>query len=178
MSPEQVVTAKGQFEPWATRASALMGLDPNSPQYQAIATNLAPTLSGGAPDVTGGADYFYAPGAQAAMGRNTPSWAQGQQGTDIGNQRFYSLGYGGGSPGSNAVPLAPGGDVAPSSSPPAADPSSWDTTTSTDPQGQTPADLLAALKKKQQDQQQAASWQPPQFSFPGINLTPLPTIRV
>jgi hypothetical protein len=93
MTPQQVVMAKGQFEPWSTRAGELNAIDPNSQQYQSVLGNITPAFA--PDDPTGGADHFYSPGAQAALGRDAPDWAQGQQGRDIGDQRFYSLGYGG-----------------------------------------------------------------------------------
>jgi len=93
MTPQQVVSAKGQFEPWSTRAGELNAIDPNSQAYQSVLGNI--TSAFGPDDPTGGADHFYAPKAQAALGRDAPDWAQGQQGTDIGDQRFYKLGYGG-----------------------------------------------------------------------------------
>lgn len=93
MTPTQVVMANGQFEPWQKRAAELNALDPGSPEYQSVLANITPAFA--PDDPTGGADYFYSPGAQAALGRDTPDWAQGQQGRDIGDHRFYSLGYGG-----------------------------------------------------------------------------------
>jgi hypothetical protein len=93
MSPTQVVQAPGQFEPWQTRAGELNAFGPDNPQYQQILANISPAF--GADDPTGGADHFYSPGAQAALGRDTPDWAVGQTGRDIGDHRFYALGYGG-----------------------------------------------------------------------------------
>lgn len=95
MTPSDVVLAQNQFEPWnnpQTRAQ-LQGLDPNSPEYQRIAATVAPVLQGQAPDPTGGATHFYAPRAQAALGRNAPAWDDGT-GQDIGNHRFFAHGYG------------------------------------------------------------------------------------
>lgn len=98
MSPTQVVHAKNQFEPWSSNAQRLNSLDPSSETYQRIAQNIQPALQGN--DVTGGATHFYAPKAQAALGRDAPSWAQGPA-TPIGNHVFYNLGYKGG-PGAGA----------------------------------------------------------------------------
>lgn len=94
MTPTDVVLAKGQFEPWMTRSRELQGLDPNSPEYKAILKNIQPTIEGRAPDVTDQADHFYAPRAQAALGRNAPKWDEGD-GVDVGNHRFFDKGYGG-----------------------------------------------------------------------------------
>lgn len=88
-APRDVVMAKGQFEPWGnaqTRAK-LEGLDPRSPEYQAILERVQPVLGG--EDVTGGATHFYAPKAQAALGRKPPKWDDGS-GVDMGQHRFFS----------------------------------------------------------------------------------------
>jgi len=85
-----VVSAPGQFEAW--RTPRVQNLNPNSPAYQRIAANITPLVSGDMPDPTNGADHFIAPNLQRQMGRRMPAWAQGQ-GTDIGNQRFFRVGY-------------------------------------------------------------------------------------
>jgi N-acetylmuramoyl-L-alanine amidase len=90
LSPRGVVMQPGQFEPWAnprTRAE-MERLDPASPEYQAILQNIAPVLQGQNP--VGGADHFYSPGAQAALGRKPPSWDNGS-GQDLGRHRFFDL---------------------------------------------------------------------------------------
>lgn len=91
MTPSQVVLESNQFEPWgnAKTASRLTGISPNDPLYQAAAIQVDRALSGY--DPTGGADHFYAPVAQQALGRNAPSWATGEP-TVIGGHNFYSLG--------------------------------------------------------------------------------------
>jgi spore germination cell wall hydrolase CwlJ-like protein len=96
MTIPDVIMAKGQFEPWGnpkTRAK-LEGLDPNSPQYQAALTNAQAVMGGTAqlPPNVAGADHFYSPTAQAALGRPNPSWDNGT-GADLGQHRFLSLGY-------------------------------------------------------------------------------------
>lgn len=108
-SYDDVVTAPGQFEPWGnpvTRAR-MLALTPDSPDYQAIAANIAPALNGD--DPTGGADHFYSPTAQSSLGRAAPSWDNGK-GTDIGRHRFFALGYGGSSPMASSS-LASGADI-------------------------------------------------------------------
>ena len=87
-SPRDVVMAKGQFEPWGnpqTRAQ-LEALDPSDPKYQAILDKVMPVIGG--EDVTGGATHFYAPKAQAALGRQAPKWDDGS-GVDMGQHRFF-----------------------------------------------------------------------------------------
>src|SRR5437868_1827277 len=83
-SVDQIVREPGQFEPWTnphTRAR-LTSLSPQSPEYQRIAANIAPALEG--QDPTGGADHFYSPKAQAALGRSAPKWDDGS-GVDLGD---------------------------------------------------------------------------------------------
>lgn len=91
MTPSQVVLETNQFEPWGNpkTASRLAGISPNDPLYQSAAAQVDRALSGY--DPTGGADHFYAPVAQQALGRNAPSWAVGEP-TVIGGHNFYSLG--------------------------------------------------------------------------------------
>jgi hypothetical protein len=95
MTPTDVVLAKGQFEPWSdTEARARMeSLDANSPEYRQLSDLVRPVLAGQSADPTGGATHFYAPKAQAALGRDAPSWDDGT-GQDIGNHRFFRHGYG------------------------------------------------------------------------------------
>jgi len=101
-----VIMAKGQFEPWNNpqKRSQLLQLDPNSPQYQEALTNAQAVLNGSAqlPPEIAGADHFYAPKAQAALGRPTPSWDNGT-GIDLGGHRFFNL-NGGQSPAPSAPP--------------------------------------------------------------------------
>jgi hypothetical protein len=97
VSPRDVVFSPNQFEPWNGGAARqrLEAMDPTSPSYQAILNNVVrPVMAGSAPDPTGGATHFYAPGAQAALGRDAPSWGQGTPSAVIGGHRFYNLGYG------------------------------------------------------------------------------------
>lgn len=86
-SVKDVVLAPKQFEPWS-QPNKLMGLDPNSDDYKNLATIVDAVASGNTPDPTGGATLFYSPGAQKALGRKTPKWAQGDF-QDIGQHRFY-----------------------------------------------------------------------------------------
>lgn len=90
-SARDVVLAPAQFEPWTRRADELQSLTPQDPRYQSVAQNLGPFFAGQAQDPTGGATHFFAPRAQAALGRPEPAWAAGRMGMDIGDHRFYRL---------------------------------------------------------------------------------------
>lgn len=116
VSPQNVVFAPGQFEPWGnpTTRAGLEALDPSSPEYQAALKNVRAVTSGGAADPTGGATHFYAPAAQAKLGREPPAWAQGQTPTVIGGHNFYRLGYG---PAASASPAAGVADNGPGYAP-------------------------------------------------------------
>jgi len=87
-----VVLAKGQFEPWSNpeARAGMQGLSPEDPRYQKIGAIVDQVRAGQMPDPTGGATHFYAPKAQAALGRQPPSWAAGQQGQPIGDHTFYA----------------------------------------------------------------------------------------
>lgn len=91
LSPSEVVLERNQFEPWGNpnTASRLMSVSPDDPAYQAAARQVDMALQG--QDPTNGADHFYAPRAQAALGRDAPGWASGDP-MVIGGHNFYSLG--------------------------------------------------------------------------------------
>lgn len=91
MTPQQIVLETNQFEPWGNPATAarLSGISPNDPLYQSAAAQVDRALGGY--DPTNGADHFYAPAAQQALGRNAPSWAAGEP-MVIGGHNFYNLG--------------------------------------------------------------------------------------
>jgi len=102
-TPTGVVTARNQFEPWNTEGGRgrMAAIDPNSAQYR-LASALVDQAYMGTADPTGGATHFYAPKAQAALGRQPPSWDNGT-GRDIGDHRFF-----GGAGGQQAqAPAAP-----------------------------------------------------------------------
>lgn len=96
-----------QFEPWGRRNAEVMGLSPTDPRYLAARSALEAALSG--QDVTGGADHFWSPPAQEAMGRAPPNWDR-PDAQVIGGQRFMRLGYrhrgGGQPPGRSPIPSA------------------------------------------------------------------------
>lgn len=113
LSPADVVLERNQFEPWNGGPGGRndpMNIDTNSPRYQQAAQALAAAVAG--QDPTGGATHFFAPAAQAALGRPAPAWAQGP-GQQIGATAFYAPE--GRAPG-GAVPVgdmpAPGAQVA------------------------------------------------------------------
>jgi hypothetical protein len=92
-TPSQVVTAPNQFEPWNTVAGrtrmAAAAADPKQAAAADAAISAAYGEGGNAPnDPTEGKTMFFSPGAQAALGRPAPSWAQGP-GQMIGQTAFY-----------------------------------------------------------------------------------------
>lgn len=86
-----VVLAKNQFEPWWNNEARqrLMALKPDDPRYQKIGGIVDQVFGGQMEDPTGGATHFVAPAAQAALGRQMPSWAQGE-GLPIGRHTFFA----------------------------------------------------------------------------------------
>jgi len=84
-----------QYEPWnnAAARARMLRLKPDDPAYQRIKATIQPVLEGKV-DPTNGGTHFYAPAAQRALGRATPSWARGNY-QDIGQHRFYRLPYSG-----------------------------------------------------------------------------------
>lgn len=87
-----VVLAPGQFEPWSSRKQELDSYDPNSPIFQQVSKVVLPVLRGERMGPAKDATHFYSPKSQAALGRPAPSWDNGK-GIDIGNHRFFNLGY-------------------------------------------------------------------------------------
>jgi len=87
-TPSGVVTAPNQFEPWNTAAgrSKMAAINPNSPQFAAAGQAVDQAYFGN--DPTNGATHFYAPKAQAALGRDPPKWDNGT-GVDIKDHRFF-----------------------------------------------------------------------------------------
>jgi hypothetical protein len=118
-----VVTARGQFEPWSRNPRALMAIDPGSADYQRNAKIFDAVAAGTLGDPTGGATHFYSPQGQAALGRRAPDWSRAQPTAVIGGHRFYApqgtaeaqpdlLGSWGGAPAPAApAPAAAGDDL-------------------------------------------------------------------
>ena len=89
-TPEAVLFAKKQFEPWSNPngANYPMRFSPDSRRYGMGQAALDAAL--GADDITNGATNFWAPKAQAALGRPAPAWGR-TGGVDIGETRFHNL---------------------------------------------------------------------------------------
>ena len=89
-TPEDVLFAKNQFEPWSNPngTNYPMRFSPDSRRYGMGQAALDAAL--GADDITNGATNFWAPKAQAALGRPAPAWGR-TGGVDIGETRFYNL---------------------------------------------------------------------------------------
>jgi hypothetical protein len=87
----RVVTAKSQFEPWGTEEGRkrMYGYAPESEPYMKAAA-VVDRVFGEGYDPTGGATHFYSPTAQAALGRQAPKWAAGQEPQNIGRHAFYA----------------------------------------------------------------------------------------
>jgi spore germination cell wall hydrolase CwlJ-like protein len=97
-SMSAVALAPNQFEPHNTAAGRqrMASFSNQSPQYKGAQEAVDSAGVGSRPDATGGAHYFYAPKAQAALapvdGRPvTPSFAAGREPTAvIGDHNFYA----------------------------------------------------------------------------------------
>jgi hypothetical protein len=89
-SPEAVLFARKQFEPWSNPngANYPMRFSPESRRYGLGQEALDAAL--GSEDITKGATNFWAPKAQAALGRRPPKWGR-TGGVDIGETRFHNL---------------------------------------------------------------------------------------
>lgn len=83
-----VVQSPNQFEPWNTQGgrSRMAAIDPSGSAYANAGRALDSAYAGN--DPTNGAMNFFAPRAQAALGRPPPAWGRGP-GQDIGDHRFF-----------------------------------------------------------------------------------------
>lgn len=89
-SPEAVLFAKRQFEPWMNPAGANypMKISPTSQRYLDARAALEAAMAG--EDITRGATNFWGPKSQYSLGRDTPDWATKMPDyTDIGATRFH-----------------------------------------------------------------------------------------
>jgi hypothetical protein len=89
-SPEAVLFAKRQFEPWMNPAGKNypMNISPKSQRYSDARDALEAAMAG--EDITGGATNFWGPKSQYSLGRDTPDWAVKMPDyTDIGATRFH-----------------------------------------------------------------------------------------
>ena len=84
-----VVLAPHQFEAWTRQTDDLLTIKRNDPRYVEAGQIFDAVRSGAIPDPTDGATHFYAPVAQAALGRKSPDWAKGQ-GLKLGSSMFYA----------------------------------------------------------------------------------------
>ena len=87
-TPERVLFAPKQFEPWANpRGSNYpMRHKPGTPRYEKAQDALEAAMGGD--DITNGATLFWGPKSQAALGRPAPKWGR-TGGLDIGETRFH-----------------------------------------------------------------------------------------
>jgi spore germination cell wall hydrolase CwlJ-like protein len=85
---EGVLQKPYQFEPFNTAIGRgkMAAMDPNSPRFQEALGAIDRAYAGN--DPTMGATHFYAPKAQAALGRPAPKWDNGT-GVNIGDHRFF-----------------------------------------------------------------------------------------
>lgn len=88
-----VVLQRGQFEPWDSRRNELLNLPANSRAYREALQTVDDVFGGAVPDITNGATNFYAPVAQAQLGRRPPKWAQGEPLANEGGHLFYRPGH-------------------------------------------------------------------------------------
>jgi spore germination cell wall hydrolase CwlJ-like protein len=89
-TPEDVLFAKNQFEPWSNRAGANypMKISDKSQRYLDAQAALEAAQIG--EDITRGATNFWGPKSQYALGRSTPKFARDMPDySDIGETRFH-----------------------------------------------------------------------------------------
>jgi len=87
----QVRHAPNQFEPWNPGS----GNDPrrfeaDSPAYKQAQALAQGVFNGTIQDQTNGATHFFAPAAQADLGRSPPGWASREPLASIGGHQFYA----------------------------------------------------------------------------------------
>ena len=90
-SPATEALRPNQFEPWNTAQGRNRMASAGPEQYEQAARAV---YMGAQADPTAGATHFYAPKAQASLGRQPPKWDDGS-GQDLGPHRFFNKPYGG-----------------------------------------------------------------------------------
>jgi hypothetical protein len=112
-TPEEVVLKPYAFEPWIRpdARARMLGLREDDPHYQSIAQQVDQIFGGTFKDPTGGATHFFAPRAQAALGRSVPAWARGDPLASIGGHLFYAPDEPGQGRSSSPAPASRGGVV-------------------------------------------------------------------
>lgn len=144
----QVVAAPGQYNAWTN--DKVQKLDPNSPQYQAIAQNVLPVLRGQAKDPTNGATHYINKELQIQNGQEIPNWASGDGQGHFGKQYFYKVPLGRAQVTSEAsmpsVDERTGVTVGGPAESNTGTPSDTPTSTSTEPTMPTPAERAAAVQ--------------------------------
>jgi hypothetical protein len=156
-TPSAIVHAPNQFEPWNPNSgNDPSRFDQNSPAYKQAAALAQGVFSGVVNDPTAGATHFFAPAAQAALGRSRPTWAGSPPTAEIGGHQFFAPsgpvtadaigavsatpGYAPGGPETATPYSGPGSQPTPQNAPPITVP----------PTGQTQlAALLAGMKGSQ-----------------------------
>jgi spore germination cell wall hydrolase CwlJ-like protein len=91
-SPSEIVHAPSQFEAWnpPSGTGPALTADPKSSAYRQAAALAQGVFRGVIQDQTGGATHFFAPAAQACLGRSVPGWASGEPLAEIGGHQFYA----------------------------------------------------------------------------------------
>lgn len=89
-TPEQVVLAPNQFEPWSTRKAELMAIKPESAAYQNAGDIVDMVNSGDISDQSQGATHFLnANIVRQRRGGSLPNWAS-QPIAQVGAHTFYA----------------------------------------------------------------------------------------
>jgi hypothetical protein len=90
-TPSDIVHAPNQFEPWNPGSgNDPMRFQTDSPAYKQAQALAQGVFNGTIQDQTSGATHFFAPAAQASLGRSVPGWASGDPLASIGGHQFYA----------------------------------------------------------------------------------------
>lgn len=85
-----VVLAPNQFEPWSTKNNNPMNIKPDDPRYIQAREAFERVKAGDVDPEFANVQNFWGPKAQAALGREPPSWGR-VGGIDVGGTRFHTL---------------------------------------------------------------------------------------